>query len=191
MDGVIRYAMKGNSIVSIDEAGIGRSSRLVCPACRLPLVAKKGYGFDHFSHVGGMDCRFGFNAMYIFLVASVLRSTRRIFVPSCSCYEGRSVGLDDVDVSYSIDSHLPIICIRSGSRRMLISVKSDLQSIPGRDDAIKRSGISALEMDLTFRSSLSEDAIRDLIENPSIHKRWIVNVRALKKQCSQLKAKGI
>lgn len=78
----LTFALKNDEVVSIDEVDSGLACRCICPACGVPLIAKKGqYNQHHFAHYNADSCGKGMETIIHRLAKKVIVENMLLLLP--------------------------------------------------------------------------------------------------------------
>lgn len=78
----LTYALKDGIITSISNVESGLKCGCVCPACDMPLVAKKGEKMmHHFAHHAGHNCEYGYESSLHLAAKDILSKAKKIVIP--------------------------------------------------------------------------------------------------------------
>ena len=87
----LTFAMRSDQLISIDEVSSGLHLDCLCPACRCPLVAKKGQmRRHHFAHWGGAEC------------GSAVETALHLLAKKIICCPGTTINLPTLRVSETV-----------------------------------------------------------------------------------------
>lgn len=75
--------IKTNTLISIQKCSRGKQQALVCPGCRVPLIAKKGdTRADHFAHITRDECSWSPESLTHLLGKAFIVQAQAVFLPS-------------------------------------------------------------------------------------------------------------
>ena len=79
----LTVALKDDVITNINDVESGLKCGCVCPACREPLVAKKGKKMmHHFAHHAGHSCEYGYESSLHLAAKEILSRAKRMTLPA-------------------------------------------------------------------------------------------------------------
>ena len=79
----IAYGLKGRKLVYITDVDKGAKCGCVCPACKHPLIARKGpVRTAHFSHKSGSDCKTAAETILHLMAKKIISSSNHINIPA-------------------------------------------------------------------------------------------------------------
>lgn len=86
------FALREGEWVHISEVPSGRACACTCPACRVPLIAKKGHrNRHHFAHLKGFDCAAAFETSLHLLGKAIVAKHKRIRTPALHAYRAKQL----------------------------------------------------------------------------------------------------
>lgn len=150
------FGLQGDRLLSVGEVERGLACDCVCPACRQPLVARKGNDkIHHFSHYQGADCGYGLESALHYEAKRILSAAGRIMLPGVyipnrrsPVFPGRMLYIDQLWMERRIGKLVPDLLLQSGRRRLLLEIAVTHPSGEEKIRRIREMGYAALEVDL-------------------------------------------
>lgn len=186
------YGLKNETLVHISDAQQGLACDCVCPACKQPLVARKGIlKVHHFAHHRSVECAKAVETALHLASKQILMECREIAIPGVTIElttrhwmlitGARTIPLEAVHEEHRTEDIVPDILAYSGGTPLMI----EINVTHGVDEAklakIRRLGISAIEIDLfppVICRTFSHDELLDAVVRQTYNKTWIHNVKA-------------
>jgi len=159
------FGLRGERLLSIGEVERGLACGCVCPACRQPLVARKGPGkVHHFSHYRGEACGFGLESALHHAAKRLLTEVRKIMLPAvylpnhrAPVFSARMMHIDALWMEQRTARLVPDLLLRSGKRWLLVEVAVTHPSGEEKIRRIRKMGYAALEVDLRDMQATLQD----------------------------------
>lgn len=184
------YALKENRLVHVDEVESGLKCDCYCPACRSQLIARKGSKMSHhFAHYNSEDCLLGYETSLHLAMKKIIEEFKVIKVPeikvSFDSYkkpwtitESKELRVDKVLLEKKYGSIIPDVLLKIGNHELLVEVKVTHGIDNEKLCKIKDLEISAIEIDLSSKSSFSFDELAKIVKEDNEYKHWIYSVKA-------------
>ncbi len=193
----LQYALKDNTLVSIDQVEKGLACNCICPACKAQLVARKGDKREHhFAHYNGSSCATGYQTSLHLLAKELIQEKRKIKIPPVYCelfseapYEEKGYDfveqqmreerlLENVDVSLEQKENgiIPDIIIQYGNYKLYVEIFVTHKVDENKIRIVKQNDIPMMEIDLSKEDRMisKEDLSYYLFEDTS-NSYWINN----------------
>ena len=183
----LTYALKDGIITSISNVESGLKCGCVCPACDMPLVAKKGEKMmHHFAHHAGHNCEYGYESSLHLAAKDILSKAKKIVIPpvyvkfpdsykkdELVCEE-REINIDRVELEKRYNDIIPDIVIFAGGRQFFVEIFVTHCIDDVKLEKLKKANISTIEIDSQIASSSW---------TPSGRKLGLPQPLRLRKQC--------
>jgi hypothetical protein len=185
------YGWRDGKLLSIEEAERGLACGCICPACRAPLVAKKGAKHaHHFAHYRGQSCAHGLETGLHLKAKEILERVRRIALPAVFLHRQETpyfpaqlIRFDQVQVEQRAGDLRPDLILHAGARRLLVEVAVTHAAPEQKIKRLQQLGLPALEIDVL---AMYQQAIRQsgsftaayyeqALIHGLAHKRWLYN----------------
>ena len=193
----LQYALKDNTLVSIDQVEKGLACNCVCPACKSQLVARKGEKREHhFAHYKNNSCATGYQTSLHLLAKELIQEKRMIKIPPVNCdifcldsneYEGYSFVerqmreeklLENVEVTLEEKENgiIPDIIIQYENYKLYVEIFVTHKVDDNKIKIVKENDIPMMEIDLSREDRMIsiEDLSYYLFEDTS-NSYWINN----------------
>ena len=152
----LKYALLGDTLVSIDEVESGLACNCVCPHCKAALIAKKGAKrVKHFAHYRLADCNHGSETALHLMAKNIIAETCKIFVPYFpkteydSLQKGKVVTFDKAAIEETLSSSIRgDVILYSGSSYLNVEVKVTHEVDLDKTIELFNLGIPTIEVDL-------------------------------------------
>ena len=180
------YALQDNQLVSINDVPSGQNCNCICPACKQPLVAKKGnIRIHHFAHARNSDCKYGYETSSHLLAKEIISNATYITLPivtfgsynTMQILESRQVKIKDVKCElFLLDNIKPDIIIDTEEGKIIIEIYVTHKVDDNKLKKIRNLGIDSIEIDLSKQKELVDKSLLTNIlleDNPL--KNWIFN----------------
>ncbi len=183
------YGWRDGNLVGINDVERGVACGCICPACRAPLVAKKGNrNVHHFSHFQGVECTGGPETILHLLGKKLLQQAGFLTLPPVKLDNGggilfpaRYCRFDRVMLERRVGQVIPDLIVMVGSRRLLIEVAVTHRVDQRKERRLASLGYAALEIDMHQlggdTSAFDEEAFRKELLLGTERKRWLYNPR--------------
>ena len=84
---VLPFGLRDGQLVSVNDVERGKHKDVVCPACQIPLVARKGSVRSHyFAHSNGSDCPTALQTVLHRRAKDIIKEQRQMFLPEHSIF---------------------------------------------------------------------------------------------------------
>lgn len=191
-DSLLKWAIKDNNVVHIDEVESGLMCGCVCPACGKKLVAKKGNKVTHhFAHYAGHTCEYGYESSLHLAAKEVLSRVKSIEIPAVYVEFPKSpkrkvllspskvIPVDKVELEKRFDDIIPDIIVYSGKKRFIVEIYVTHKIDDNKLAKIKKANISTIEIDLSQTDhSIAKDELETLLLSDCSEKMWKHNALA-------------
>lgn len=186
------YGLKNGEIVSIDDIESGIACNCTCPACKEPLIAKKGSEKQHhFAHYDSEDCGKGLETIIHKLSKELFLKSKSFTTPELKLqnsdiviFAPTQIPIDNVKLEHRLDDIIPDIIIESKGKELLVEITVSHALCFPKTRTIEEKGISTIEInakDLFEQLYHKRDffikntSFRDELINGTNYKRWIYN----------------
>ena len=188
----LTYALKDGIITSISNVESGLKCGCVCPACDMPLVAKKGEKMmHHFAHHAGHNCEYGYESSLHLAAKDILSKAKKIVIPpvyvkfpdsykkdELVCEE-REINIDRVELEKRYNDIIPDIVIYAGGRQFFVEIFVTHCIDDVKLEKLKKANISTIEIDLSKKNeTITTEELTELLLSNSNEKKWKYNVIA-------------
>ena len=184
------YGVRDGNLVHISEVQSGLSCSCLCPACEVPLIARKGKKVSHhFAHHKSPECSKAIETALHMAAKQILESHRKITLPPVYLHfnaghppiaisKSKTYRLEKVYLERRMDQIVPDIYAEVGDRRLLIEVRVASKVDQAKLARIKSLGISAIEIDLSNCDRVFEIEVLTHTVVSQLHcKSWLYNSR--------------
>ena len=170
----LKYGLRGDTLVSIEEVESGLACNCVCPHCKAPLIARKGeQRIKHFAHYGLADCNHGTETALHMMTKNIIAQKRKIFVPYSPKNEydlaaqGRVVIFESAELEKRLsDSVRGDVVLHIGDRYLNVEIKVTHKVDLTKTVDLFNLGIPTIEIDLSeIKSDFTEEMIECLLTN--------------------------
>jgi hypothetical protein len=175
-------------LIHISQAERGLKCGLFCPACRKPLIARKGkLTQHHFAHYKSAECKYAQETAVHLLAKEAIAESGEIFVPELTiCKEAwnersyiisekQTYKIDSVEVESRIGSIRPDLTVFIKGHPLLIEICVTHKVDSEKLSKIKEINISAIEIDLSdIDQSITKDLLLQYIHEGTMTK-WLYN----------------
>lgn len=176
----------------------GAACDCVCPACRAPLVAKKGpEKAHHFSHASKTSCSSAPETALHRVAKEIISDQLRLFLPELKVslegkskviWQARQVHFERaVAEDKSLKTIVPDLVLWASERSVIVEIRVTHPCTPEKLAHLRKRGLAALEIDL---SGVARDAERALIIEAVIEsapRRWVFNPK-YERKLSEMRA---
>ncbi len=174
------FGLRDGRLLRVEEVARGLSCGCVCPACREPLVAKKGARHaPHFAHHRGGSCAHALETALHLRAKEILEQARRIAVPQVCLHRQQQplfpaqlIRFDNVRVEQHFGGIVPDLLLEAGSRRLLLEIAATHPAPEKKLKRLQQLGLPALEIDVLHIANVPSGFDSDLIHGLA-HKRWL------------------
>lgn len=192
---LIPFGLRGDRMVAVADVSSGLACGCICPACRSPLVARKGARRrHHFAHaVSNPNCRYGPETAIHRMAKQCLLDARRIALPAFTWTETAKDGLgqefsesaeiclssrisfEQAAAEYSFGDLRPDVVGWADGRPLLIEIAVRHPVSGTKLARLREAGLACIEVDLSRegRESLTVDRLRELVVDSISLKRWL------------------
>ena len=146
---------KDGRMVHVGAVPQGLACGCVCPACKSPLVARKGaVKVAHFAHHADRSCANALETMLHRLAKQVIADRLEVALPAVQAHghtlqEATLARFDRVVLEQWLDPVRPDIVAARNGRRLLIEIHVTNPCDPGKLAKLAEAGLSAIEIDLS------------------------------------------
>jgi hypothetical protein len=192
---LIPFGLRGDRMVAVRDVPSGLACGCICPACRSPLVARKGaQRRHHFAHaVSNPNCKYGPETAIHRMAKQCLLDAQRIMLPA---YTWTATASDELGVVHSESAEIcpsaRISFERTIVEQQFAKLRPDVigwadgqpslveiavgHPVSGRKlERLRAAGVACIEIDLSRedRESLTEEKIHELVVESVSLKRWL------------------
>lgn len=192
------------SLANISDVERGRGCCCVCPACQLPLVARKGPKLAaHFAHEGGSACAGVRETNAHAWAKQILDQQKKLWLPAGYAvagdwerrtFEARVFKFESARLERRVGDIVPDVILSANGRELIVEILVTHACDEEKIEKIRKGGISALEIDLSaHRHSESEDVVAEaLIGGPrgGAPREWLYNAKVAE-HSEQLEAERV
>jgi len=185
------YGIKNGELVHISTVEKGLKCECVCPACKHPLIARKGAKtVHHFAHSNHSECAKGIETALHLSAKEILERHNKIRLPKVEVEfnsyrknwfvsEERLIHFDEVKLEYKMDAIIPDVIVWVKGRPLMIEITVTHKTESPKIEKIKKLGISCLEIDLsTIKEELSIEELERILIEETNYKNWLHNEKA-------------
>jgi hypothetical protein len=181
------YGLRGDELLYIAEVQRGRNCDCVCPACREPLIARKGTSVrHHFAHDKGATCEHGVQTALHMAAKNILATEGHIHLPAFDIafsspkaawrVPSQRIVFDRVQLEKRVGTIVPDLFVYVGQQPLMIEIAVTHRINADKEAKIKQMGISTIEIDISDLSrDFTEALLVDVIVRRTQNKRWIYN----------------
>lgn len=191
------FGLRDGRLHSITEVKRGRACGCICPACREPLVAKKGRHYaHHFAHLRGGACAYGLETALHLKAKEIFEKARCIAVPPVylhrqqkALFPAQLIRFDKVKVEHHLGGAIPDLILESGPKRMLLEIGVTHPVPEQKAWRLRQLGISALEVDViplvrSLNLEFNDPGFGHALGHGLVHglacKRWLFHTKKQK-----------
>jgi hypothetical protein len=197
----LTFGLRGDQLLHISEVERGLGCDCVCPACKHPLVARKGTEkAHHFAHYKADECATAVETALHIAAKNLLEAEGRITIPAVylEFYSNKEpwliqpsgeINFDRVSLEQRLGTIVPDVTIVVKNRPLLLEIAVTHKVDEEKLGKIRDFGISAIEIVLAaFSRNPTLDELREAVIFSAANKRWLYNARvqALRQQLLQL-----
>lgn len=182
------YGLRDGKLMHISMVDKGLKCGCVCPACKHPLIARKGEKtVHHFAHANLAECAKGMETALHLSAKEILERRKEILLPKVEVEfnsyrsnwlvsEERLIQFDDVKLEYRMDAIVPDVIVWIKGRPLMIEVTVTHKTDETKIDKIKKLGISSLEIDLSaVKREISLAELELILIEETGYKKWLHN----------------
>lgn len=185
----LTVALKNDVITNINDVESGLKCGCICPACKEPLVAKKGKKMmHHFAHHAGHSCEYGYESSLHLAAKGILSRAKRMTLPAvyvsfpdsykkdepvCSAKE---IEIDKVELEQRFGDVIPDVVVHAGGKQFFVEIYVTHCVNDEKLAKLKKADISTIEIDLSKKTSItSVEELEGLLLGDSEEKKWKYN----------------
>lgn len=163
-----------NRMVSIEEVDSGLQADLVCPKCKINLIARKWEkNMYHFAHANGADCIWAYESAIHQLAKEIIEEEKQIYLPDYfDQYEWKKLQFDDVKIEELCWSFRPDAIWFKGGRELWIEFANTHFVDDTKKQYIINNQIACIEVDIRKQDM---DTLRIFLVQSSSNRTWINN----------------
>ncbi len=186
MDLKLPFGLKNNQLVHVSDVESGLECECRCPACRHPLVARKGEKYaHHFAHDKSSQCKDAYETAMHIAAKEVVKKAGYIRIPKLE-YEviatrrkeshERIVRFDKIDAEKKYRDIIPDILIEQNGRTLAIEIYVTHPLDEQKIKKIRENDLSTIEVDLSkVGQDIDFEALKKIVVDSVEHKKWIFN----------------
>lgn len=174
-------------LISVADVPSGIACGMVCPQCRMRLVAKKGAIIrHHFAHEAEFACSGAAETLLHKLAKQIIADAKGVWLPSLVATYGNTsrtvaaagwFALDTVELEVWRDGIRPDIIGRRGDRELAVEVLVTHACGPDKLAFIADRRMAAIEIDLSaLRALMHGDGIENAVLR-SAPRQWLFNAK--------------
>ena len=184
------YTQKGK-LVSVQQVAQGLACNCICPACKAPLVARKGsQKVHHFAHYRTPECSGALESSLHHLAKFILSHKRKLVLPPV-CIHGSDFPVQyastfqyaSAQVEQFIDGIQPDLILSSIYKKVAVEIAVHHVATPAKVWQLQQSRLAAIEIDVkAIHLELAGQgkgadliAFTEKITMGIQHKRWLFN----------------
>ncbi len=208
----LQYALKDNTLVSVDQVEKGLACNCICPACKAQLVAKKGEkNKHHFAHHNGSSCATGYQTSLHLLAKDLINEKKMIKIPPVYCEMFRedanepkgytfkkekiseATVLKDVKVSLEQKDNgiIPDIIVEYKERKLYVEIYVSHKVDDNKKAIVQNNNVSMMEIDLSdVNRMISKEELSKYLFERTSKSVWIYNTYKNKIKKEQLAKKN-
>jgi transposase-like protein len=213
---LIPFGLRSDRMVAVRDVASGLACGCICPACRSPLVARKGpQRRHHFAHaVSNPNCKYGPETAIHRMAKQCLLDAQRIMLPA---YTWTATASDEVGQTHSESAEIcqsaRISFDRTAVEQQFAELRPDVigwaqdqpilveiavgNPVSGTKlERLRAAGVACIEIDLSRedRESLTQEKLHELVVESVRLKRWLSHpdlerIRSALEEHVQTKAK--
>jgi hypothetical protein len=179
------------TLAKISEVERGKRCGCVCPACQLPLIAKKGRKLaEHFAHEGGNACSGVRETNAHAWAKQILEQRKKLWLPadhavagdwSRKAFSARYFDFEGARLEKRAGDIVPDVVLSAKGRELIVEILVTHACDEVKVAKIREQGVSALEIDLSgYRHAQSEDEVADALiggPNGGAYREWLFNAK--------------
>lgn len=184
------YGIRNGTLVTIDEVEKGLNCHCICPACKTPLIAKKGkLNQHHFAHSNSLDCGFGAESVFHLECKKAIERNSKLILPPLyfpdtefEIHPSREIRIDKVELEKPFHGIIPDIVVHTFGKKLYIEIAVTHYISPEKLAKVKSLNIPMIEIH-PFRGPLKElapstihcfDSISEtVLINGTTNKNWV------------------
>lgn len=178
------YALNGENLVCVEDVSSGLKCNCVCPACKQPLVAKKGkIKTHHFAHASLVDCQYGYETSLHLLAKDILKETKNFMLPDVLfgryypvvISKKTLIEIKNVQLEQYIKNVKPDIIIEDiNGNKYCIEIFVTHAIDEEKLQKITEANLNTIEIDLSkINRLINRDELKEILLNDNNLKRWI------------------
>lgn len=185
------YGLKNGELVHVSTVEKGLKCECLCPACKHPLIARKGdKTAHHFAHANHAECAKGLETALHLSAKEILERRKKIRLPQVEVEfnsyrnnwlvsEEVLIQFDEVKLEYRMDSIIPDVIVWVKGRPLMIEITVTHKTESPKIEKIKQLGISCLEIDLSnIQREISVEELEEILIEEVKYKHWLHNEKA-------------
>jgi hypothetical protein len=191
MESKLPFGLKNGHAVHISRVERGLQCGCSCPACKQPLIARKGTKtVHHFAHYHSHECIGAIETILHLAAKEILQKNKKIHLPavmtSLGYARGQSIDLypkhilhfEKVFLEKRIDKIIPDIIIHVKGRQLIIEITVTHSIDRIKMNRIRKLNISTLEIDLRKQDQqLTINMLEKLLIYDLACKKWVYNAK--------------
>lgn len=190
---LIKYAVDTKKeLVHIDDVLRGRACNCFCPSCGQPLIARKGLKNEHsFAHESGSECPHAYETVLHLLAKEVLLEGCRLTLPPLNMSKENeykrefqtdyfirdklTIQPDYVQAEEQLYDFIPDLLVGYKNRKLIVEIYVTHKVDEEKLLKIRKSGISAIEVDLSkIERDITKEDMKAILES-GIYSTWLFN----------------
>lgn len=193
----LQYALKDNTLVSVDQVEKGLACNCICPACKSQLVARKGEVREHhFAHYKNNSCATGYQTSLHLLAKELISEKKMIKIPPVYCemftedknesngYSfkkkiiSKATELKDIKVTLEEKENgiIPDIIIDYKNHKLYVEIFVTHKVDDNKKAIVKAKNISMIEIDLSHENRMiSREELSKYLFKYTSKSVWINN----------------
>ena len=189
------YALKDGEITSIEMVESGLACGCICPACREPLIAKKGsVMMHHFAHRSGRNCEYGYETSLHLMAKEILSESKKLTIPpvflhSATCSvdrndmvaQAKEIQLSHVELEKRYGNVVPDIVAYCGDKYFFIEIFVTHRIDDEKLRKLQAEDVSTIEIDLSHADrTITKSELANVLLEENSKKIWKYNALANK-----------
>ena len=185
------FGLKNSQLVHISDVEPGLKCECFCPACRHPLVAKKGrIKIHHFAHDRSSQCKHAYETSIHLAAKKVIEQAGYIQLPNLEheyeiintrqqarlSFDQTRIYFDKIYLESKFHDIVPDILIEKDGRLLCIEIFVTHEVDEQKRKKVEGSKLSAIEIDLSkIDRSINFESLKEIVVNSVENKRWLFN----------------
>jgi len=195
----LTHGLRDGELIHVSQVPSGLACACHCPACKAPLVARKGkIVAHHFAHYRSDPCKDAVETALHLAAKDILREAGHIQLPALhitfNSYKkdvalapAKTYVLDNVRLEQRSGQIVPDVIATVGGHDLLIEIFVTHRVDDEKRRLIREMGVSAMEIDLsTAPRELSESDLMQWVVSRTDNKHWLHSVRVEREKARML-----
>lgn len=191
MDVKLPFGLKDGEIIDISKVESGLKCDCVCPNCKSPLIARKGFKtIHHFAHYKSPECKLAYETAIHLMSKKIFEKHKRMKVPKVEvligknyfknfiAYEENYVDFDSVKTEKKLENIIPDIILEKNGKNLLVEIAVTHFIDKSKNKKINNHKFSTLEINLSQeKRDINEEYLTEILIDKLENKKWIYNAK--------------